>query len=249
MNYSPLKLTPWGCRSLRPRAVPSGNCAPARHQSPQQWPNAKDASSVEQQRRPRAAHFVRAGTIENDVAVAGNLPLPMLHLIQSHVPRAADQRRVLSEFNLGPQIQNDGVLTRFLLLMQFVHSNPRHPQLGQQPVPLEILIADVKRNQPDNNPQRAAAKTGERVDDLFQLVTEQNAENNKTSSIEQRTQSIEEEESRGADAGTAGQGRRQRAQAGNELRRDDASHPVSSENILRPANARVRLQRNPAEQA
>ena len=127
---------------------------------------------MEQQRHPGAGHLVRSGTVENDVAVARNLLFPMLDLIHGHVQRAADQRRVPFEFSLRPQIQNHWALTRFLLLPQFIHGNPRHPQLVQQPVSLEIFVADVKRNQSDDDAERAMTKTGERINDLFQLLAE-----------------------------------------------------------------------------
>ena len=67
--------------------------------------------------------------------------------------------------------------------MQFVHSNPRHAQLLQQALSLVILVADIERGQPEHQCQRAAAKTGERVDDLFQLATEQGAEKYETPCI------------------------------------------------------------------
>src|SRR5947208_1621663 len=131
--------------------------------------------------------------------------------------------------------------------MQFVHGNPRHPQLLQQTLSLVIFVTDVERHQPDHKSQCTAAQTGERNDDLFQLVTEQNAENYETPRIKQRTQTIEENEPRSAYARVARQRRHQGAQTRNEFRRHDPSHPVSREEILRPANARIRLERDPAE--
>src|SRR5205814_1810561 len=112
----------------------------------------------------------------------------------------------------------------------------------QKAAPLEILVADVKRSQRDDHGQRPAAETRQRGDDLFQLTAEQRTDEDETPCIKQRTQSIEEEESRGAYARTARQGRCQSAQTRNEFRRHDPSHPVSREEILRPTNARVRLQ-------
>src|SRR2546422_9890690 len=96
--------------------------------------------------------------------------------------------------------------------MQLVHSNPCHPQFVQQFSPLKILVADVKRQQPDDHSQRTAAETGERINHRFQLVAEENTEKDETPRIQQRTQSIEEEKSRGAYARTPRQGRCQGAQ-------------------------------------
>src|SRR6266446_587063 len=52
--------------------------------------DAQDALSMKQQRHPCAAHLVRTGTVENDVAVARNLLLTKLHLIHRHVKRTPD---------------------------------------------------------------------------------------------------------------------------------------------------------------
>src|SRR2546427_274814 len=80
-------------------------------------------------------------------------------------------------------------------------------------------------------------------------MLEQNSHKQKKPSIEQRTQSIKEEETGGAHTRIARQRRHQGAQARNEFRHYDASHPVSGEQVLRPTHARVRLQRDAAEQA
>src|SRR5438309_10442863 len=153
---------------------------------------------MKQQRRPRAAHFVRAGAVKNDVAIARNLVLPQLHLLHGHVTRAANQLGIPFEFRVRPQVQNDWVLPRLQLLMQFVHGNPRHPQLLQQTLSLVILVADVKGHQGDDHSQRAAPETGERRDNLLELAAEQGSEKHETSWIKERTQSIEEEEPRSA---------------------------------------------------
>src|ERR1051326_272051 len=131
--------------------------------------------------------------------------------------------------------------------MQLVHGYPSHPQFAQQPVPLVILVADVKPDQPDDHTQRTMSQTGERIDNLFQLVAEQDSHKYETPSVKEGTQSIEEEESGSAYASAAGQRRRQGAQARDEFRCNDAFHPVPREEALRSPNTRVRLQRDAAE--
>ena len=79
-------------------------------------------------------------------------------------------------------------------------------------------------------------------------MAEQNSPQDKTPRIKQRTHSIEEQESRQAYAGTARQRRRQSAQARNKFRHHQASHPVAREHIPRAPHARVRLERDAAEQ-
>ena len=160
----------------------------------------------------------------------------------SRETRAGDDGGVLLEFRERAQIEDDRFLTRLQHLMQLVNSDPRHAQLTQQAMPLEVLVSDVNRNQPGNQTERIASEAGERANDLVQLMAEQDSHKYKASSIKERTQPIEEKKTRCADARIARQRRRQVAQAGNELRRDDASHAVSREEVLCPANARVRLQ-------
>src|SRR6266446_5150011 len=90
-------------------------------------------------------------------------------------------------------------------------------------------------------------KTGERIDDLFQLLTEQNAHKNETPDVEQRSQSIEEQKSSSADTRSAGQWRRDGAEARDEFRPHHTAHAILRHEVLRPTNARVRLQRDAAE--
>src|SRR5206468_4713254 len=113
-----------------------------------------------------------------------------------------------------------------------------------QALPLVILVADVKRSQPDDHCQRLAPEAGERVDDLFQLVAEENTDKYEGSGVEQRTQTIKEEKTRSGHAGAAGQRRREGAQTRDEFRHDNAPHPISAKKVLSPTNARVRLQRD-----
>src|ERR1035437_680843 len=98
---------------------------------------------------------------------------------------------------------------------------------------LKISVGDVKCRKPGNHAKCTAAKTGERVDDLFKLLTEQNAHQNETTPMQHRAHSIEENESSSVHARVTGEWRGQGAQAGYELRHNNASHAVSCEKILR----------------
>ena len=61
--------------------------------------------------------------------------LANFYLIDGHVKRAANQRRILFEFLPRAKIKDYRILARLLLLVQFIYGDPCHPQLTQQPVP------------------------------------------------------------------------------------------------------------------
>ena len=120
----------------------------------------------------------------DNVAVTGNFLLTTFHLFHAHVKRAPNQRKVLFQFDVRPQVENHGVFTGFLLLMQFYHGNPRDSQLAQQALSLDIFEGDVDCDQSANHSQRTAPKTSQCVDDLFQLLTEKNTHENKATAMQ-----------------------------------------------------------------
>ena len=210
--------------------------------------NARDAVAAKQQRRTRAALFAGTRAVENHIAVAGNFSVTNLQFIHRDVQRTTDQQWFLFQFRIGTQVENNGILAGFQFSVKFIDRDSRHPQFAQQPSSLKVFVADVKRDQRDHQRQRAVAEIRERMEDLFQLMTEQDTTEDEAGDVEQGAQSIEEEKSPSANVRTAGHRWRERAEAGNEFRRDDAAHSVAREDVPRPAHAGISLQRDAANQ-
>src|SRR6185436_14713103 len=128
--------------------------------------------------------LVRTRAIQDDVAVAWNLMMTSLHFIQRHVPRRANEQRIAFDIRQRSHIENNGILSRFEHLVQFIYGDSRHSQFAQELVPSEKLVADVKRQQADDNSKRAAAQTLKRGYDLFQLIAEQNTDADKNCRVQ-----------------------------------------------------------------
>src|SRR4051812_14068217 len=139
--------------------------------SSQQWPDARDPSSLEEQRGSRAAHLVWAGTVKDHVAVRRNFT--MFYFVHRDKQRAAYQRRVLSNFFPRPQIENYRLFSPLQFVVQFVYANSGSPQFAQQATTLEIFVRNVKGRQAADHGERARPETGKGADDLLQLLAEE----------------------------------------------------------------------------
>ena len=82
-----------------------------------QGADAGDASAMELQRHPRAAHLVRAGTIDDHLPVAWNLVVTMLDFLHRQMDGARNEVRIEVQLRARPQINNDNL-------------SPRHPACG-----------------------------------------------------------------------------------------------------------------------
>ena len=87
----------------------------------------------------RASDFVRARTVQNNVAVARKFVMAVQHVIRLHVPGSRDDERISAQLHERPQIDNDEIFARFLLPAQFIDGDPGHAQMTQESVPLDVL--------------------------------------------------------------------------------------------------------------
>jgi hypothetical protein len=152
----------------------------------QQGPNAVDAFTMEAESHARAANLVGAGTVKNDIAVARQIGLATVQLVQTHMPRPGNEGRIPLEFGAGPQIQDQQFFAGQLSPAQFIHCDPRPAQLPQQAATLEILEADINRDQTGDRDQSAIAEADQGGQHPIQLVAEQDTQQQETASVQQR---------------------------------------------------------------
>ena len=115
-----------------------------RTEATQQRVNADHAVPAEQQRRSRAALFVRTRAVENHVAVAGNFSVAKRQFIQRDVPCAADQQWFHFEVRVRTQVEDD--LKLRISLADLVLYFPDNPIL-QSPVYVPNSENSIRRGQ------------------------------------------------------------------------------------------------------
>src|SRR5262245_38573281 len=93
---------------------------------PQQRTNACKAASMKQQRDASARDFIRARTIDDYVPIVWKLMTTRLEFVHNDVDGSLNDRRVLFQFGLGAQIENDRGFAGVQFLTEFCHSDPRH---------------------------------------------------------------------------------------------------------------------------
>src|SRR6266487_626800 len=215
--------------------------------SSKQRPDACEAMTLKQQCDFGSGSLVRARTIDDDVPVMWELMATRFDFVQNEVDCSLNDRRVAFQLRFGTQIENDRILTGFQLLTKFRHSDPRHAQLAQQAPPLPVFVGDVKRGQSGHQTQRAAADMGNGRGNFFYLIAEKIAETKERTSVKQRAEAVKKEELSNRNSGHSGQRRRYCAHAWHKFRRNHSTQTISRKYILRPANTRIGLKRNPTK--
>src|SRR5262249_19939341 len=137
----------------------------------------------------------------------------------------------------------------FHLFAQFIDRDPSGAQLSQQALPLPVFVSDIKCAQAENQAQRASAETSNRSDNVLDLIAKEIAQAKEATPVEQRPECVREKKSADADSGHPRQRGCYSTHAREELGNQHASQSVFRKNVLCATNARVRFQRDAAEQA
>ena len=98
---------------------------------------------MERLRHLRGGRLIGTGTIDNDIAVAGEFVMTFGHFIHSQMNGTNDDGRIQFQFGAGPHIQDDQVFTGIQFPAQFLHGNPCHAQFVQQALPPPVFVGDV----------------------------------------------------------------------------------------------------------
>lgn len=215
----------------------------------EQGTDASEAFLAKNQRGLGAGLFIRAVAIDDDLAVARKFMMTFVQIFHGEMDRAANDGRVLFQFEDGTNVEDDGSFAGVEHLAEFIGSNFGHTQFVEQAAALPIFEGDVEKQKNGDDGQETAAKVVEGGDDLGDLVAEGIAEENETAAVEERTETIEPKKLGGGEAGHAGERGRDGAHAGNEFGGNDAAPAIAGEDIDCLANAGVRLQGQAAQEA
>src|SRR5437762_2437024 len=112
---------------------------------------------LKQQRYPGSSRLVRAGTVNDDIAVMWKFMAALLDFIQHEVNCSANNRGITFQFSPRAQVENDRILAGLHLLAQFIHRDPGGAQLPQQASPLPELITNICSSDDGDQAKRAAA--------------------------------------------------------------------------------------------
>ena len=117
--------------------------------------------------------------------------MAVLDFIHRQMDGARNEKRIEGQFRARPQINDDHLLPGILFPAQLGHRDPRHAQLAQNPLPLQVFEADIDRPQPDQQAQGAAANAGQRGSDLLDLGAEEIAQEYETTPIKERAERVQ----------------------------------------------------------
>jgi hypothetical protein len=121
-------------------------CAPSL-ESPGERINPSDAQLVKPQCYPGASDFVRAGTIEYDVAVARNLLVSVLELLGKHVYSARNFHTIGLEMERVAEINYNDLLASLKLPHQFLWRDPSDAELADETLAFDVLPSNVDSQQ------------------------------------------------------------------------------------------------------
>src|ERR1043166_3596608 len=104
--------------------------------------NSGDSFGSQQQRHPGAGRFVGSRTVENDVAIPGNLFVPLFDLFHGYAKRPRDHLRKRFDIHGLAQVYNgDGFSSR-----EFVHEFFRRDACDPQPVKKPSALDELPQN-------------------------------------------------------------------------------------------------------
>jgi hypothetical protein len=147
--------------------------------------DAGDAMAQQAMCNSCAASLIRTGTIKNDVAIARYFVLPARNVIDAYLESAGNQVWIVIDFGGGSQIENQWIPARLLLLPQFVDSNTCNLQFMKEAAPLDVFVSDVGAQQRNDKRKSASPQAGECRNELLDLVTEEKADEQEASAVEQ----------------------------------------------------------------
>ena len=89
--------------------------------------------------------------------------------MQVNMQRSLDNERIVAKIGGGAQIDHEQILARLKFSAELIDADPRDAQLSQQPLSLEIFVADVGAEQRDQHDNGAVTDLPERVQNPQQL--------------------------------------------------------------------------------
>src|SRR5208283_290574 len=214
----------------------------------QQRTHVTNAVLSQLQRHTGAGRFVWSSAEEHDLTVAGDFAVPALEFLRRDLQRSGQSSRIAQHVQRMTQVNNDDLLARFQLMLQFIRSNAVALDLTQETLPLAPPVQDIGNNAGDVQHQDPAAEALSVKVGAIHLLAEDEAEPGKSARPKQCPEKIKEKEPREIDAHHARQSRCRRVQAGYELANEQRARPELGKRSFGAANARVRLESDAAEQ-
>ncbi len=182
--------------------------------------DAGDAVLSQLQRRTGAGGFVGSSAVENDVAVSRDLVVAEFEFLRSEAEGAGDDARIGKEVERIAEVDDGDGFAGFYLVVEFGGGNAIGGEGAEECATLAPLDDDVgseaKREQDEEPASHAFGVSG----DLFELVGEHIAEGEKGAGPDERTEGVEENETRERHAKDAGDGRSDGAESGEKLGED-----------------------------
>src|SRR5262249_34242015 len=139
-------------------------------------PDALDAALSQQQRGAGAGLLARARAVEDDVALTRDLAVPRIELVDRHVERAGDDRRLGLEDDPVAHVHDDHVLAAVELGLQLFRRDPGDVDLSQEAPAADVLPADVAADRDGSERERPAPELVEKLGHHLELRTEDPAE-------------------------------------------------------------------------
>ncbi len=192
-------------------------------------------------------HFVRAGAVEDDVAVARQILDVLSNRAERNVPRPGNASRLERSRRVRAHIDNHRNGSRIHEPVELIDVDSRHAQHREEAMPFPPFVGEVGDAKRDKSRDRQGARPLEQRQQIHDLLLENQSGAQPGPNPEARAQRAEDQEADPADAGRARERRRDGRQARNEIRDQKRIDPPALEQRLRLAYAGVRRERHPAE--
>src|SRR5262249_26302837 len=129
-----------------------------------------------------------------DVALARDLAMPRVELVDRHVQRAGDDRRLGLEVDPVAHVDDDHVLAAVELALELFRRDPRDVDLPQKAPAADVLPADVAADRPSPESQGPATELVEEFGHHLQLRAEDPAEHEVGAAPDRARERAEDEE-------------------------------------------------------